>query len=54
MRLTGEQSYALLEKHDCYVAEGCDKCVPCRFQACAPPLRHDIPASTTHHYRLAE
>jgi hypothetical protein len=26
MRLTGEQSYALLEKHDCYVTEACDKC----------------------------
>jgi hypothetical protein len=26
MRLTREQSYALLEKHGCYVTEVCDKC----------------------------
>jgi hypothetical protein len=26
MRLTTEQSYALLEKHGCYVTEACDKC----------------------------
>lgn len=26
MRLTTEQSYALLEKHGCYVTEVCDKC----------------------------
>src|SRR5438445_13376952 len=26
MRLTVEQSYALLEKHDCYVTEACGKC----------------------------
>ena len=26
MRLTVQQSYALLEKHGCYVTEACDKC----------------------------
>jgi hypothetical protein len=26
MRLTAKQSYALLEKHGCYVSEACDKC----------------------------
>jgi hypothetical protein len=26
MKLTREQSYALLEKHGCYVTEACDKC----------------------------
>ena len=35
MRLTREQSYALLEKHGCYVTEVCDKCIqiigPVRF-----------------------
>ena len=26
MRLTGEQSYTLLEKRGCYASEACDKC----------------------------
>jgi hypothetical protein len=26
MRLTAEQSYALLEKYGCYITEACDKC----------------------------
>jgi hypothetical protein len=26
MRLTAKQSYALLEKHRCYVSEACDRC----------------------------
>jgi len=26
MRLTSEQSHALLEKHGCYATEACDKC----------------------------
>jgi hypothetical protein len=26
MRLTAQQSYALLQKHGCYVSDACDKC----------------------------
>jgi hypothetical protein len=44
MRLALRQSYALLEKHGCFVCEACDKCGqilgPVRFTRL-----HQIPAS---------